>query len=302
MLVIVALGLGAAAVYGASDFFGASAARRLNLISATTFNYAIAMVVILVGVLVVGGTWSDRAAWTGIIGGFFAVLGLLAFYGVLAIGPMSLLSPIIALIQSAVPVAVSAITGQALTLTAWLAIGLAVVAILLLSPPPKRGRDHISIRGAALAVFSGLTLGLTLVVLDQAPKDSGVVPAAWEIASGLVVLLAVLGFRAIRPRARWLAVFEAGSGGAGLSARRAWIESAGSGVLTAVADCFVIIGLHLGNLAVVSVLIALYPVVTVILAAAILKERIGRLQYVGIALVIVASLILTASGSQPTSG
>jgi drug/metabolite transporter (DMT)-like permease len=298
MLVIVVLGLGAAAVYGASDFFGASAARRLNLVSATALNYAVAMVVILVAIVVVGGAWSGGAAVSGLVGGFLAVLGLLAFYGVLAIGPMSLLSPVIALIQSAVPVTIAAITGQALAPLGWFAIGLAIVAILLLSPPPRRGAERISLRAGLLAVFSGLTLGASLVALDAAPKDSGIIPAVWEIAIGLVVLLLIMGIRAIRPGAGWLTIFRAqADGGHLLSARRAWIEAAVAGVLTGFADCFVIIGLHLGNLAVVSVLVTLYPVATVILAASVLKERIGRLQYVGIALVIVASLILTASGS-----
>jgi drug/metabolite transporter (DMT)-like permease len=298
MFVVVALGLGAAAVYGASDFFGASAARRLNLVSATAFNYAVAMVVSIIGVLVVGGAWSDRAAWAGVITGVLAVIGLLAFYGVMAIGPMSVLSPVIALIQSAVPVTVAAVTGQALNPIGWFAVGLAVVAILLLSPPPRRGGQRISPRAAVLAILSGLTLGASMVALDTAPANSGVVPALWEITSGLVVLLILLGIRALRPRARWLGMFEPTSvGGNLISARRAWTEAGASGILTGFADCLIVIALHVGNLAVVSILVALYPVVTIILAATVLKERIGRLQYVGIALVIVASLLLTASGS-----
>jgi drug/metabolite transporter (DMT)-like permease len=46
---------------------------------------------------------------------------------------------------------------------------------------------------------------------------------------------------------------------------------------------------------VVSVLVALYPVLTVILAATILKERMSRLQVVAVGLVIAASLLFSAS-------
>ena len=188
MLIVVVLSLGAAAVYGASDFFGALAARRIHLVTATLVNYAVATVVILPAVLLVGGAWSSAAIWTGVLCGTLAVFGLLAFYGVLAIGPMSLLSPVIALIQSVVPVGVAAATGQRLSPLGWNAIGIGIVAILLLAPAPKRGQDRISRSGALLAVASGLLLGASIIVLDFAPKNSGVVPALWEIVTGTAIL------------------------------------------------------------------------------------------------------------------
>jgi drug/metabolite transporter (DMT)-like permease len=296
MLIVVMLGLGSAAVYGASDFFGAFAARRIHLVSATMFNYAVATVVILLALPVLGGHWSSAAVWTGIVTGALAVIGLLAFYGVLAIGPMSLLSPLIALIQSAVPVTVSAFTGQGLSTVAWIAIGIAVVAIVLLAPPPKRGRDHISRRGALLAVFSGLTLGGSLVALDFAPHDSGVIPAVGEIIMGLVILVVAWLVLRLLPRGGALSFLQPGDDAVRtLSARLAWTAAAASGLLTAIADAFVVYGLHIGNLAVMSVLIALYPVVTVILAATVLKERMTKLQVFGIVLVIAASLLLSAA-------
>jgi uncharacterized membrane protein len=298
MVVVVVLGLGAAVFYGASDFFAALAARRLNLITATTGNYAVAMVGILLGLLLVGGAWSGDAVLFGALTGVLAVVGLLAFYGVLAIGPMSLLSPIIALVQSAVPVTVAAITGQGLSVVAWFAIGLAVVAILLLSPPPHPGRDRISRRGALLAVFSGLMLGASTVTLDFAPKDSGVLPAVSEIASGLIVLgILLAAIRFVGPRSRWSLAFEpVPTAARAVSPRRAWIQAAVAGLLVAVADALITLALHVGNLAVVAVLTALYPVITVILAATVLKERMTALQFVGVALVITASLLLSASG------
>jgi drug/metabolite transporter (DMT)-like permease len=296
MLLIVVLGLGSAVVYGASDFFGATAARRLNLLAATTVNYAVAVLVIALVIPVVGGRWSGGAFATGVVCGGLAVVGLLAFYGVLAIGPMSLLSPVIALVQSVVPVAFAALTGQALTPVAWVAIALAVVAILLLSPPRLRGGERISPRGALLALFSGLCLGVSLVALDFAPKDSGVIPAFWEIVAGLLVLLVLLlVFRIAGPRAPWVASFSPQAPGTSAQNRRGWIQAGAAGALAAIADALVVSGLHIGNLAVISVLVALYPVVTVILAATVLKERIAAVQYVGIALVIVASLLLTTA-------
>ena len=297
MFTVVALALGAAAVYGASDFFGAFAAKRINVVTATLVNYAVATVGMLVPLAIVGGVWSWDAAWSGGLAGLLAVVGLLAFYAALAIGPMSLLSPLIALIESIVPIAVSVITGQALSLVGWIAIGVAVVALLLLSPPPRPGRDRITATGAILAVISGLLLGGALIALDVAPHDSGVVPAFWEIVVGLVFLVIAWGLmRGIPLRGRALAFLEPTAETRGtITARRAWIATVASGLLVTAADACIVMSLHLGNLAVVSVLVALYPVVTVILAATLLKERMGKLQIVAIVLVIVASVMFSGS-------
>ena len=296
MLIVVVLALGAAAVYGASDFFGAFAARRIHLVTATLFNYAVATVVILPAIALVGGVWSSGAIWSGVVCGTLAVFGLLAFYGVLAIGPMSLLSPLIALIQSVVPVAIAALTGQGLSVIGWIAIAVGLVALLLLAPAPRRGQQHITLRGALLAVASGLLLGASLIVLDLAPKNSGVIPAVWEIVTGTAILgLAWLVLRVLGRRARGLSFLQPGPDAVRtLSSRRAWLAAAFSGILVAVADTFIVLALHLGNLAVVAVLTSLYPVVTVILAATILKERMTKLQFVAVALVIAASLLFSA--------
>jgi drug/metabolite transporter (DMT)-like permease len=297
MLIVVALALGAAVVYGGSDFLGAFAARRINLVRATMFNYAVAAVVILIALPILGGAWSSAAAWAGITTGLLAVFGLLAFYGVMAIGPMSLLSPLIALIQSIVPVTFAALTGQGLSPIAWVAVALAVVAIILISPRPQPGREHISPRGAVLAIASGLLLGGSLITLDAAPRDSGVVPAVWEIIVGLVVLIiAWLAIRRSRMRTGALSFLEPSEEAVRtLSGRAAWIATLTSGLLTGVADALIVYALHVGNLAVVSVLLALYPVTTVILAAVVLRERMTKLQLVGIFLVIGASLLLSAT-------
>jgi drug/metabolite transporter (DMT)-like permease len=297
MFIVVAFALGAAAVYGASDFFGAFAAKRINVVTSTMVNYAVATVASVIPLLIIGGVWSSGAAWSGIVAGLLAVVGLLAFYAALAIGPMSLLSPLIALIESIVPVTISVVTGQPLNVIGWIAIGVAVAALLLMSPPPRPGRDRITAQGAVLAAISGLFLGGSLIALDAAPHDSGVVPAFWEIAVGLGVLVVAWALmRGIPLRGSALEFVEPHPATKEtITARRAWIATAASGLLTAAADSFIVLALHLGSLAVVSVLVALYPVVTVILAASVLRERMTRLQVVAVALVIVASVMFSAS-------
>ena len=65
-----------------------------------------------------------------------------------------------------------------------------------------------------------------------------------------------------------------------------------AGILDVLANVAVIYGLRSGALSVVSVLIALYPAGTILLASVVLKERIALVQWAGLALAVVASALL----------
>jgi drug/metabolite transporter (DMT)-like permease len=60
------------------------------------------------------------------------------------------------------------------------------------------------------------------------------------------------------------------------------------GAVDAIANVGLLIGLRLGELSIMSVLTALYPAGTIILAAIVLRERIAPVQYVGLVLALVA--------------
>ena len=288
--------------YGTSDFFGGLAARRLNLLRATAVTYLFATIAAAVGLIVVGGEWSTDDAALGAVAGLLAIVGFVTFYAALAIGPMSLLSPAIALVGAIVPVGVAAATGRALEGSAWIAITLAILATVLISVPAQRARERVTLRGGILALVSGLGLGGSVVVLDLTATDSGLVAGFVEMGVGLVILLVLLGLLHVtRARFGLLAVFEPPPASArqGLSSRRAWVMSGAAGILLGIANSLFIVALHSGQLAIVSVLISLYPLATVVLAAIVLRERVSWLQYSGIALAVIACVIL-ALGAAPT--
>ena len=64
------------------------------------------------------------------------------------------------------------------------------------------------------------------------------------------------------------------------------------GGLDAFANILLLIGLRMGELTVMSVLTALYPAGTILLAAIVLKERIAPVQIVGLVLAIAAASML----------
>jgi drug/metabolite transporter (DMT)-like permease len=300
MILIVVLSLVASLLWGASDFFGGLATRRLTVLPVTLVAYLAGAAVIAIALAFGGWAWSPLALLTGSIAAVAAMVGFIAFYAALAIGPMSVLSPVMALIEAFVPIAVSIATGQALSALGWVAVGLAIVATIVISLQSKAEQARVTPRGAVLAVIAGLGLGASIVALDFAPKDSGLLPAFLEMGIGLVLLGAfMLLLRVTGLRIGWFAAeAEPESGpvpGAAAGRRRAWLMAAGGGVLLGGANALLMTALHLGNLAVVSVLSALYPIATVILAAAVLKERITAARAAGIVLAIVASVLLSLS-------
>lgn len=305
MTAVVILALLASLLYGASDFLGALTARRLTVIKASTAIYLTAAVVAALALVLFPWVYSDEAFWAGSIAGLFAIVGMVTFYAALAIGPMSLLAPLIALIQTAVPVIVAAVTGQSLQLVAWIAVVLALIATTLISIPagvqtPGSRIERITPRGGVLALVSGVTLGLSVVSLDTAPIKSGVFPAFLDIAVGFVVLLPLLAVRRLRTGNGWLkgeadAAPQAELSDAEPAGTRIWITSAVAGALLGIGNILLVVALHSGNLAVVAVLMGLYPVGTVILARLVLKERMSLVQFFGVALAITAAILLGTS-------
>lgn len=305
MTAVVILALLASLLYGASDFLGALTARRLTVVTASTAIYLAAAVVAALALMLFPWVYSDEALRAGSIAGLFAIVGMVTFYAALAIGPMSLLAPLIALIQTAVPVIVAAITGQSLQLVAWIAVVLALVATTLISIPasaqtPGSRIERITPRGGVLALVSGVTLGLSVVSLDTAPIESGVFPAFLDIAVGFVVLLPLLAVRRLRTGDGWLkgevdAAPQAELSGGEPAGARIWITSAVAGALLGIGNILLVVALHSGNLAVVAVLMGLYPVGTVILARLVLKERMSLVQFFGVALAITAAILLGTS-------
>lgn len=294
MGLIVILGLGASLFYGASDFLGALSSRRLTVLKASVAIYVAATVTVGIALFVTPWSFSGQAFVGGSIAGVFAAVGMVAFYAALAIGPMSLLAPLISLIQTAIPVIVAAAIGQTLAPVAWVAVAIAILATTLISVPARATVERISARGGLLALVSGVTLGFSVVSLNTAPSASGLFPAFLDVGVGLLVIAPLLAVRRLRTGDGWLHGSHGDDGGPERTpvGTRVWVMTAVAGALLGVGNILLVIALHAGNLAVVAVLVSLYPLATVLLAWAVLKERISLVQFLGVALAITAAVML----------
>jgi drug/metabolite transporter (DMT)-like permease len=150
-----------------------------------------------------------------------------------------------------------------------------------------------------LGIAAGAGIGAVLICLDQAPEDSGLTPVVMlraVSASLLGLFLLAISIRIWMMRSRQKVKPAAkGAGSASDSAvglNKLWLAVIAAGLFDSSANVFFLLASREGSLTIVSVLTALYPLGTIILARFILKEKIARTQQVGILLALSASAIL----------
>ncbi len=299
-MLVVVLAFSSSVFYGVSDFIGGVAARRMPVLPMTTVSYALSAAVLVVACLIVPMQVTTGAIGAGVVAGLFAVVGFVAFYAAMAVGPMSTVAPVVAVAQSAVPVAYDiTVGGQRPEPLGWLGILVGVVAAVLLGVSGGERHERPGLRVLALAVLGGATLGASNIALDGAPNDSGVLPIATDVMTGLVVLVVVLlAARASALLRGWSATLDVDHAVTGEPASdgRRWpspvVLAAVAGALIGVGNVLLMLALHAGALAVVAVLMGLYPLSTVLLARLVLDERLSRWQVLGVGGAVGASVLL----------
>lgn len=284
-MLTVIIGLGSALVFGSADFLGGLASKRMSAILATAIAAVVGLVLLLIALPIVGATWSWSAVLLGALSGVSGAIAIGLLYACLAVGPMSILSPLTAVVSAVVPLTVGLVGGERLGTIGYVALGLAFVAIVLVGFVPEKGAVRPSLKGVLMAIGSGIAIGAFLIIIDQAPDDSGLIPLVFNRATNAAIMFTLVGALAIIA-ARHGQPFQPAGWRSGLRFAIA------CGVIDAIANVGLLVGVRIGELSVMAVLTALYPAGTIILAAIVLKERIAPVQYVGLVLAIVAGGML----------
>jgi drug/metabolite transporter (DMT)-like permease len=235
--------------------------------------------VVAFGLAVVRGEGFPSSADIGwsVVSGLVGGIGISALYQGLAVGRMGIVAPITGVMAAIIPVAVG-ITFEGLPAPLVLfGIGLALVAVVLVSRVTDEG-DRPS--GVGLALVAGTTIGLLGVSIAQISDGHVFGPLTVLRASEslLIGAIVVLGRRPWR------------------SDRRLWPRLAGVGIMDMAGNGAFILAVQAGSLAVAAVLSSLYPVTTVVLATVVLGERVTRSHAIGIALAA-AAIACIAGGS-----
>ena len=276
MTMALLLALAGSLAYGAADFLGGLAARGAHVLRVVVVAAPASLAVELVLWPAIGAEFASRAVAWGAASGVASAAAFALLYRTLALGPMSVLSPVTALVSAALPVGVGLAGGEELSGLALAGMALALAAVVLVSAGTGLGGTRPTRTALVLAFGAGAAIALQLVCLDQAPDDSGVAPLlVGRTVSSAVVLGAALALRA-----------RLGA------ARPSLPASAAAGALDSLANLAFLLAVRDGPLAVVAVITALYPAGTVLLARILLAERLGRTQVAGLGLAAVAVSLL----------
>ncbi len=267
-----------AALFGAADFLGGVAARKAPALAVTITSQATGFVVLVLGSLLMGWSGDLRVPllW-GLAAGVCGGIGVLALYAGLATGRMSVVAPVTASLSGSIPAIVDFAGGTKVGPYAFAGIVLAFAAIVIVSVSGHDQSKENAGRALVFALIAGVGFAGSILSYAQTPQSSGLWPLAIARVTA-VVMLSVAGLVARR------SIVVSGDG------RRIAIFA---GAVDATANTAVVTALRLGPIAVASVLAALYPVGTVLLARFVLHEHVRGWQRVGIVLALVA-VVLTA--------
>ena len=287
----VGFALVSAFVYGLSDFAGGVTSRRTSAwgvaVAGAVSAFVVVGLVVAFDPAVPGRSDTLWAVLAGVGSGFGG--GFL--YRGFAAGQIAVVAPVSAVGAAVLPAVVGFGLGERLGSLPTLGVLLALPGIVLVSREPgaaaarREARRTSGERGPRWAdglvdgLLGGAGFGLLFIALGQVSDDAGFAPLGIAQLVGIVTLVLVATV----------------VGGSWRPDRTAWIGGAVAGAAAAGANLAYQVSVQQGFLTVSAVLTALYPAVTVVLAALVLRERITGSQGAGLG-VCGAAVLLVASG------
>lgn len=272
----LALALGASLAWGVADFVGPLVSRTLGTLRVLFWAQIGGVAALALSLAVRGDAphgWG--VLYAGVAGGA-GILGLYAYYRGMQTGQMSVVAPI-AGISAVIPVAVGFASGDSPSVLQVAGVVCAIVGVGLASVEHQGGSRRLA-TGVGLALLAALGFGLYFPWMHAAGKVD-FWWASFTFRTTALVLIAAAA-AAVRPTLR-------------LSARNVAIAAA-VGIGDTIGNVLFAASSAHGLVSLTSVLASLYPIVTVLLAAAILKERVAGFQRAGVVLTL-AGVVLIGS-------
>jgi drug/metabolite transporter (DMT)-like permease len=275
----VVLALVSSMAYGLTDFMGGLASRRAHVLVVGMVTQPVGLLMLVPLVVVTGGVLSTPALVLGALSGVGGAVAYVLLFRSLAIGPMSIASPLSALMSAILPVVAGVLFGERLTGVSIVGIVLGLVAVLLVSREHEDTPHPVTARVVVMALLAGVFISVFFIALERAPDDSGLWPLVIGRAVTAVCLVgAALVMRVVaRPPGTVLRL--------GL----------GAAFLDVTAAAAFLLATRVGMLSIVAVITALYPAATMLMARVVLHERLQLVQKVGLGLAAGSVVILALS-------
>jgi drug/metabolite transporter (DMT)-like permease len=288
------LALLSAASYGAADFLGGLASRGMATVTVVVVSQASGLIVLVALLPFLSDALpSSRDMWWGLAAGLAGSIGVALLYQALSIGTMAIVAPVTAVCAVIIPVAAGVLLGERPPAHTIAGIGVALVAIVLVSQQGPAAGGEMSARGAlpaglGLALVSGVAIGVFFLTLAQTADEAGL----WPLVSARAVSLVLFG-GFVLVRAVLIGRRERRSDESGLP-RQALTLALSGGVLDMLANALYLLAVREGPLTGVVTLSSLYPASTVVLARVVLHETLQGAQMAGIAAALVAVVLIVS--------
>lgn len=276
----ILFGLASALSWGAGDFTGGLATRKVGAYRSVFYAEVIGVVFLFLVLAFVNEPLPDRRAQIfALLAGALGTIGLMLLYHSMTLGLMSVAAPVSALLAAVLPVLVGIFTEGIPGIPTLIGFGFALFAVWMVSQSEGGVKDILShLSDLKLPLLAGIGFGFYFVLMHQAARDGG---AVWHMVfsrtGGMALIVTYLSVT----RSSWK-----------IEPSSLPIISL-NGILDLGGNFFFILAGQAGRLDVASVLSSLFPGATVILAWIFLKERLSRNQWVGVFCALIAIVLLT---------
>jgi drug/metabolite transporter (DMT)-like permease len=291
-------GLTAALSWGTLDLFSALASRRIGSLQVTTGMQVVGAILIAL-VAIATGTQMPTDPFVLIGGALVGLAGAgayLTYFTGLRIGPIAVVSGMVAAYGGLTVVLAVAFRGETLTAVQALGAAAATVGVVLTGVSFDQGlRGKFASPGVvfavvALVLFATMSIGADIVI-DRAPWLEVLLVARLSNAT-LSVLVLIVASTFLRQRASVL--IEGSDGIAG--GRRADRRVVGAVVLSGVLDIVGLMafsyGLEHAPTWLVGLASSFGPAVTIVAAVALLGERLRPIQWLGLGGILVGMIAI----------
>jgi uncharacterized membrane protein len=269
------LALGASLAWGFADFFGPLVSRTLGSLRVLFWAQVGGLLAIAVAVAIRGQGPAGWAVLFAILASLGGMLGLFAYYRGMQEGAMSVVAPI-AGISAIVPVIFGIASGDNPSTPQIAGIACALAGVGLASIEHHEGSPRVA-AGVGLALLAAVGFGFYFPWMHAAGKVDFWWASLVFRATALLLLVAVVGARHTPLKLRPRDLVIAAAVGIGDTIGNVLFAASSKG----------------GLVSLTSVLASLYPVVTVLLAASVLHERVARMQKAGIILTLTGVVLIS---------
>lgn len=274
------LALLSSAMWGTADFFAGRLSKKHHPFAVLGFSQVIGL---LVGILIVliSGDWHGKVVGfdgfliPGVLAGLFGYIGLACLYEGLSTGRMGVVSPISSM-SAVIPLIYTVINGNSLSALKSVGIAVALVGVFCASGPELS--NGLPLKPLLLALGAAAGFGCALTFISIGSQSSALLTMVSMRAATFFVTLSL----AIRFKTT------------GKFSKKEMPALIFIGAADFLANLLLGIACTKGLVSVAMVFGSLYPIATALLAFKFLRERLHKVQYVGIALAVTGVSIISA--------